>query len=190
MVSSWSTTGSTQLSSTLKDIEANHKDDVGKCLQECLILWLNKTDKVAESEGPTWNSLSDALHKIEEKFAAEKIMAFSDDGCVGKYHLLFSSFLIEFSTPPCQMLQKHTDRLSSLTLPVEIVQMLHTERVISKETLDEVNRLGDVLGDGPLKTLCTTVYEDPNKLKKFASILLKSEEVLEIAQDILQEYSK
>ena len=68
--------------------------------------------------------------------------------------------------------------------------MLHTERVISKETLDEVNRSGGVLGEGPLKVLRTTVYEEPNKLKKFASILLKSEEVVQIAQDILQEYSK
>ena len=68
--------------------------------------------------------------------------------------------------------------------------MLYTERVISKETLHEVNRLGGVLGEGPLRPLCTAVYEDPNKLKKFASILLKSEEVIQIAQDILQEYSK
>ena len=88
------------------------------------------------------------------------------------------------------MLQKHTDKLSSLTLPVEVVQMLYTEKVISKETLDKVNRLGGVLGDGPLRALFTTVYKDPNKLKKFASILLKSEEVVQIAQDILQEYSK
>ena len=86
------------------------------------------------------------------------------------------------------MLRKHTDRLSSLILPVEIVQMLHTERVISKETLDEVNRLGSVLGEGPLKALFTTVYEEPNKLKVFASVLLKSEETVVIAQDILKEY--
>ena len=88
------------------------------------------------------------------------------------------------------MLHTHTDRFSSLTLPMEIVQMLHAEKVISKETLDKVNRSGGVLGEGPLKALCTTVYEEPNKLKKFASILLKSEEVVQIAQDILQEYSK
>ena len=88
------------------------------------------------------------------------------------------------------MLQKHTDRLSPLTLPVEIVQMLNTERVISKETLDEVNRLGGVLGDGPLKTLSTAVSEDPSKLKLFASVLLKSEQTVQIAQDLLKDYSK
>ena len=96
----------------------------------------------------------------------------------------------ELSTPACQMLQKHSDRLSPLNLPVEIVQMLYTERVISKETLDEVNRLGGVLGDGPLKALHTTVSEEPNKLKVFASVLLKSEQTVLIAKDILKEYGK
>ena len=86
------------------------------------------------------------------------------------------------------MLQKHSDRISSLTLPVEIVQMLYTERVISKETLDEVNRLGGILGDGPLRALCTAVYEDPGKLKLFASILLKSEQTVPIAKDLVKEY--
>ena len=181
------------LSPTLEDIKANNNENVESYLQKCLTLWLNKADKVTESEGSTWNSLADALRNIDENFAAEKIMEFSEkfnDVYVRTVHLLFSSFLIEFSTPACQMLHKHTDKLSSLTLPVEIVQMLHSERVISKETLDEVNRSGGVLGEGPLKALCTTVYEEPNKLKKFASILLKSEEVVQIGQDILQEYSK
>ena len=62
---------------------------------------------------------------------------------------------------------EHSDRILPLTLPVEIVQMLYTERVISKETLDEINRLGGVLGDSPLRALCTTVSEDPGKLKMF-----------------------
>ena len=181
------------LQPTLSTIKANHKDDVESCLQECLTLWLSKADKVTESRGPTWDSLADALHKIGETFAAEKIMEFSEkfnDRYVRTVHLFFSSFVIEFSTPACQMVHKHTDRLSSLTLPVEIVQMLHAERVISKEMLDEVNRLGGVLGEGPLKALCTIVHEEPNKLKKFTSILLKSEEAVQIAQDMLQEYSK
>ena len=74
------------------------------------------------------------------------------------------------------MLQQHTDRISPLILPVEIVQMLYEEKVISKETIDEVNSLGVVLGEGPLIALCTAVSKDPNVLKVFTSILLKSEE--------------
>ena len=94
----------------------------------------------------------------------------------------------ELSTPTCQMLQKHSDRITPLTLAVEIVQMLYTERVISKEILNEVNRLEGILGDGPLRTLCTTVYDDPSKLKLFASILLKSEQTVPVAKDLLKEY--
>ena len=88
------------------------------------------------------------------------------------------------------MLQKHSDSLSSLTLPVEIIQTLYTERVISKETLDEVNRLGGVLGDGPLRALCTTVSEEPSKLRVLTSILLRSEPTVPVANDILKEYGK
>ena len=62
---------------TLEDIEANYKNDVMRCLQKCLTLWLNKADKVTESGGPTLDSLADALKKIEETFTAEKIKEFS-----------------------------------------------------------------------------------------------------------------
>ena len=52
-------------------------------------------------------------------------------------------FILEvLSAPVCQMLQKQSDRLSPLTLPVKFVQMLYIEKVISKKTLktlDEVN---------------------------------------------------
>ena len=84
------------LSSTLKDIEANHRDDVGRCLQECLTLWLSKADKVTESGGPTWDSLASALHKIGENFGAEKIMEFSkklNNDILGQFTFYFLLFL-------------------------------------------------------------------------------------------------
>ena len=71
-----------------------------------------------------------------------------------------------------------------------ILQMLYSEKVISKETLDEVSSLGGILGDGPLKALCTAMSEQPMKLKEFASVLLKSEQTVPIAKDILKEYGK
>ena len=176
------------LQPTLSTIKANHRDDVESCLQECLTLWLSKADKVTECGGPTWDSLADALHKIGENFVTEKIMEFSKKFTIGLHNLLLTTE--ESFTPACQMLQQHTDRLSPLILPVEIVQMLYEEKVISKETLDEVNRLGSVLGEGPLRALCTTVSRDPNILKVFVSVLLKSEGTVHIAKDILKEYGK
>ena len=92
----------------------------------------------------------------------------------------------DFSSSASQMLQRLTDRLSPLILPAEIIQMLYTEGVISKETLDEVNCLGGKVGDDPLRALCATVYEDPNKLRILASILLKFEQTVFIGQDILK----
>ena len=73
---------------------------------------------------------------------------------------------------------------------MEIVRMLYTEKVISKETLDEVNRLGGVLGDSPLRALRITVYGNPKKLATFATVLLKSEQTISVANDILKEYGK
>ena len=46
------------LTTTLKEIEANHRGDVGRCLAECLESWLNNGDNC------TWDSLEDALEKI------------------------------------------------------------------------------------------------------------------------------
>ena len=94
------------------------------------------------------------------------------------------------SAPAFQVFHKHYDKLLPLALPVMILQMLYTEKVISKETLDEVNSLGSVLGDGPFKALCATMSEQPMKLKEFASVLLQCEQTIPIAKDILKEHGK
>ena len=68
--------------------------------------------------------------------------------------------------------------------------MLYTERVISKETSTNLERSGGLLADGPLKVLSSTIAKDPNKLKIFLNILLKSEETVQFAKDTLKEYGK
>ena len=55
------------LPATLKDIEANHRGDVRRCLAECLESWLNKGDHC------TWDSLADALETIGENATAKEI---------------------------------------------------------------------------------------------------------------------
>ena len=57
---------------------------------------------------------------------------------------------------------------------------MYTERLISKETFDEVGK----------SELSSAVSEDPNKLRGFASVLLKSKKTVRIGKDILKEYSK
>ena len=68
--------------------------------------------------------------------------------------------------------------------------MLHKEGVISKETLDELERSGGSLTDDSLRALTNTVSDDPNQLKVFSTVLLQSEDTVHFAKDILKEYSK
>ena len=93
----------------------------------------------------------------------------------------------EYSNPACQILQKYSDRLSQVAVPFEL---LYTEGVITRDTSEEIEMLGGYLINGPLRSLCKSVYKDHAVLKRFASILLKSEDTVSLAQDILNDYSK
>ena len=72
---------------------------------------------------------------------------------------------------PNQILQNFSERLSQVTLPVE---MLYIEGVISDEIFDEVQRSND----------------NPNQLWAFSTILLQSEDTVQIGQEILKECGK
>ena len=84
---------------------------------------------------------------------------------------------------PNQILQKFSERLSQVTLPVE---MLYTEGVISDETFDEVQKSNI----SPLTALSGTISDNPNQLRTFGTILLRSEDTVQIGQEILKEYGK
>ena len=104
------------------------------------------------------------------------------------YNSLFLAFTVrEYSNPACQILQKYSDRLSQVAVPFEL---LYTEGVITRETSKEIEILGGYLINGPLRSLHKGVYKDHYVLKRFASILLKSEDTISSAQDILNDYSR
>ena len=103
------------------------------------------------------------------------------------YFLLFFIHKTVQKELPSQILQKHSEHL---ILPMEVVQTLYTEGVISKETLDNVQRSGGSLTDDPLRALCCTVSKDPKNLKVLASILLQSEDTVHAGNVILKEYGK
>ena len=86
-----------------------------------------------------------------------------------------------------QILQDHSEVFSKLILPVEVVQTLYTEGVISKETFDDVEKSRGLLTDGPLRALSSTVSKDPNQLRVFGSVLLQSRDTVHVGQDILEE---
>ena len=104
------------------------------------------------------------------------------------YHVYYL-LLGKLSMSACQILERHNDRFSQVSLPVTIVQMLYTENVITMEVSNELNTLGGVLCGDPMKALCHAVSKDPEKLRVLTSILQKSEETVSIAEDILKEYS-
>ena len=89
-----------------------------------------------------------------------------------------------------QILQKHSENFSHLLLPMEVVQTLYTEGVISKKIFDEVEKSGGCLAEGPLRALSSTVSKDPNQLKVFASVLMQAEETVRVAKDTLKDYGK
>ena len=103
---------------------------------------------------------------------------------------MYYSFLEEMSTTAHQMLQKHLDRLSNVQFPMQIFHILYMERVISKQTFDEANKSEDVVIEDCFCALCDVVSEDHTKIKVVGSVLLKFEQTVLIAKDILKEYSK
>ena len=65
--------------------------------------------------------------------------------------------------------------------------MSYTEGVISKETFNEIERSGGSLTNGTLRALLSTVSKDPNKLRAFTTILLKSEDTVHVGKSILED---
>uniref|UniRef100_A0A1X7SPS2 Death domain-containing protein n=1 Tax=Amphimedon queenslandica TaxID=400682 RepID=A0A1X7SPS2_AMPQE len=149
---------------TLEAIDANHRGNTSRCLMECLSKWLSKADKNVYP--PTWQTLASALRKLEAKVVAENIE----------------------KTMVSQLLQHYSSRISGATLSEESVDLLHTEGLISEETLREVKSCGYTLTDDAMREIYTAVAYDHNKLKSFASILLRSTGTVSIANDLLREY--
>lgn len=92
--------------------------------------------------------------------------------------------------PPTQILQRHLKALSQIVLSLETVQLLYTEGVISKDMLDEVEKLGGSIANDPLSSICHTVSKNQKQLKVFASVLLHSKKTVPIATVLLKDYGK
>ncbi|XP_019856454.1 PREDICTED: uncharacterized protein LOC100638653 isoform X2 [Amphimedon queenslandica] len=147
---------------TLEAIDANHRGNTSRCLMECLSKWLSK------AHHPTWQTLANALRKLEAKAVAKNIEEIMAD-------------------PASQLLQHYSSRISGATLSEESVDLLHTEGLISEETLREVKGCGYTLTDDAMREIYTAVAYDHNKLKSFASILLRSTGTVSIANDLLRD---
>ena len=156
-------------------------------------LWLSSKQKAMRRE------IIDTLWKdaIGENTIAEQYQSVLKESELMKY-VCFNMVIYYFSSFtkivqkefPRQLLQKHSESLLQFVFPMETLWMLHKEGVISKETLDEVERSGGSLTDDSLRVLSNTVSEDPKQLKVFSTVLIQSEDTVHFAKDILKEYSK
>ena len=99
-------------------------------------------------------------------------------------------FADEETTIATQILRTHSEKLHQHVLSVDAIHMLYTERVISKDTLCEVKRLGGRIDGVPLIALREAVSKNPKHLRVFTSILLRSTQSVPIAKDILKHYGK
>ena len=156
-------------------------------------LWLSSKPKATRKE------VIDTLRKdaIGENALAEQYQRVLKESELLKY-VCFNMVIYSFSSLtkivqkefPRQLLQKHSESLLQYVFPMETLWMLHKEGVISKETLEELERSGGSLTDDSLRALFNTVSDDPNQLKVFSTVLLHSEDTIHFAKDILKEYSK
>lgn len=92
--------------------------------------------------------------------------------------------------PVSQLLLQHSDNLSWLILPEDLILLLRTEGVISKEVQSGITNSGSLLVGEALRAVCVTVAEDHNKLRVLAEVLLKFERTAVTGKNILEKYSE
>ena len=93
--------------------------------------------------------------------------------------------------PVSEILQCYIGRIAQVVLTEESVDLLHTEGLISKDTLTEVKMsCGCSLVGDPMLLILSAVAEDHSKLCTLTSILMKSKEAVSLASGIIMEYGK
>ena len=106
-------------------------------------------------------------------------------------------FIIEIDSPATNastIFQSHIDALSKcLISPVEVSQLLFSERCISEETLDEMETLEGFVDEKKttlLSAIHTAVSSDYKKLKVVAKVLSTFQETKDLSETIISEYGK
>ena len=89
-----------------------------------------------------------------------------------------------------QILHKHSESILQLPLPTKVIQTLYTEEIISKQISNDLEDSEGYLTYHQLTVLYTSMSENPNQLRQFATVLQQSEDTVCVANDILKEYSK
>ena len=86
------------------------------------------------------------------------------------------------------MLLSYRNKLSKLFLTDDLVGLLRSEGVISKDTQEMMIKYGNILEDEPLRAVCVTVADDHQKLKVLADVLLQSTETAPLGRELADKY--
>ena len=86
------------------------------------------------------------------------------------------------------MLLSYRDELSQSILTDDLVGLLHSEGVISKDTQKMIIKYDSKLDYEPFRAVCVTVADDHQKLKVLADVLLQSTETAPLGKDLADKY--
>ena len=102
--------------------------------------------------------------------------------------------MLEVSNEASTILQHYYSALSqSLIYPIDVSQLLYSKRCISERTLDEIETLessADIKKTTLLTAIHTAVALDHLKLKAFATVLSKFEEMRSLGSKILSTFGR
>lgn len=92
--------------------------------------------------------------------------------------------------PASQILLSYSDEFSQLILNDNLVALLLTEEVISRNTQEMIKRRGYSLDGPPFRAICRKVANEPQKLELLADVLLKSAGTVPLGNRLKKDYCK
>ena len=163
------------------DLEAisSASNDASDCLRECLTLWLR-------SGNATPHLLVHSLESVDEAPAAEyarKICKHNNN-----HYILIKLKTFIVLDEANQLLLSYRDKLSQSFLTDDLLGLLRSEGVISKDTQEMIIEYDNILDGKPFRAVCVTVADDHQKLKVLADVLLQSSETAPLGRDLADKY--
>ena len=87
-----------------------------------------------------------------------------------------------------QLVLSYRDKLSQSFLTDDLVGLLCSEGVISKDIQEMIIEYDNILDGKPFRAVCVTVADDHQKLKVLADVLLQSTETAPLGRELADKY--
>ena len=114
------------------------------------------------------------------------------------YVTLVSNFIIQIIstplfivlTPASQIMLSHSKEFSRVILNDDLVTLLLTETVITRDMQETIKKRRYSLDGLPFRTICRTVANEQEKLKLLADALKRHVETFPLGTKLLEDYCK